>query len=83
MIVLQPVLEVYAATGYTLWPITEPGQPYGFMPLGGELSAAEVGTAFMRIAECNNVEPEADSRPRKPAGPLASFLPGCSPWTTS
>ncbi|GAB2442992.1 hypothetical protein [Streptomyces incanus] len=76
MIVLQPVLEVYASTSFTLWPIAEAGQPYGFLPLDGTLSVPEVGTAVMRIADCNDMEPEAGSHPQKPADPLGAFLYG-------
>jgi hypothetical protein len=53
------------------------------MHLGGELSAAEAGTAVMRIAECNNVQPEAGSRPRSPQTRSLPSCTGCSPWTTS
>jgi hypothetical protein len=53
------------------------------MHLGGELSSAETGTAVMRIAECNNVQPEAGSRPRSPPTRSLPSYTGCSPWTTS
>ncbi|MER6110663.1 hypothetical protein [Streptomyces hirsutus] len=76
MIVLQPVLKVYTPTSFSLWPIAKTEQPYGFMPLDGTLSAAEVGTAVMHITECNDVEPEVGSHPQKPADPLDSFLHG-------
>lgn len=56
VIVLQPVLEIYASDGFTLWPVAESG-PYGFLALGGTLDPAEVGTAVMRIADCNNIYP--------------------------
>ncbi|WP_309140560.1 hypothetical protein [Streptomyces sp. PKU-EA00015] len=75
MIVLQPVLEVYCSADFALWPVAEV-ERYGFMPLSGALAAAEVGTAVMRIAECNNVEPETDGHPPKPADPLGAFLYG-------
>lgn len=44
------------------------------MSLDGALSAAEVGTAVMRITDCNDIEPEAGSHPQKPADPLDAFL---------
>ncbi|MEU6983335.1 hypothetical protein ABZ946_07905 [Streptomyces sp. NPDC046324] len=74
MIVLQPVLETSATDGFELWPVIECGA-YGFMALSGALGAAEVGTAVMRIAECNDVEPE-DGGPPRPTDPLGSFLHG-------
>ncbi|MFD9036663.1 hypothetical protein ACFVZW_36850, partial [Streptomyces sp. NPDC059567] len=43
--------------------------------LSGELSPAEVGTAVMRIASCNDVAPEGD-RPPRPADAFDSFLYG-------
>ncbi|MFJ4982049.1 hypothetical protein ACIP6X_43315 [Streptomyces coeruleorubidus] len=75
MIVLQPVLEIYASDGFTLWPVAE-SAPYGFLPLSGALDPAEVGTAVMRIADCNNIDPEEDGRPPRPADPLGGFLHG-------
>ncbi|WP_328876199.1 hypothetical protein OHT76_42400 [Streptomyces sp. NBC_00287] len=75
MIVLQPVLEIYASDGFTLWPVAE-SAPYGFLPLSGALDPAEVGTAVMRIADCNNIDPEDDGRPPRPADPLGGFLHG-------
>ncbi|MCT9080933.1 hypothetical protein [Streptomyces fulvoviolaceus] len=75
MIVLQPVLEIHASDGFTLWPVAESG-PYGYLPLSGRLDPAEVGTAVMRIAECNNIDPEDDGRPPRPTDPLGGFLHG-------
>ncbi|WP_406268405.1 hypothetical protein OHT93_14065 [Streptomyces sp. NBC_00191] len=74
MIVLQPVLEIYGPDGFALWPVAEFEQ-YGFLPLSGALSPAEVGTAVMRIADYNGIDPEDDSPPR-PTDPLGSFLHG-------
>ncbi len=75
VIVLHPVLEIYACDGFTLWPVAE-SAPYGFLPLSGALDPAEVGTAVMRIADCNNIDPEEDGRPPRPADPLEGFLHG-------
>ncbi|KOG31351.1 hypothetical protein [Streptomyces resistomycificus] len=75
MIVLQPVLEIYAPDSFALWPVAE-SEAYGFLPLSGGLDPAEVGTAVMRIAECNNVDPEAEGHPPRPTDPLGSFLHG-------
>ncbi|MFB8393916.1 hypothetical protein [Streptomyces yangpuensis] len=74
MIILQPVLEVGQCRGFTLWPVAE-AEPYDFLPLSGALSPAEVGTAVMSIAACNDCEPD-DGRPPRPADPLGAFLHG-------
>ncbi|GGV47346.1 hypothetical protein GCM10010495_76270 [Kitasatospora herbaricolor] len=74
MIVMQPVLEITTTEGFDLWPVAE-SEPFGFLPLSGELSPAEVGTAVMRIAACNDVDPDGE-RPPRPLDPLASFLHG-------
>ncbi|MET8646158.1 hypothetical protein ABZX69_26535 [Streptomyces sp. NPDC004074] len=75
MIVVQPVLETYVCEGFALWPVAE-SEPYGFLPLSGALDAAEVGTAVMRIADCNSIAPENDGRPARPTDPLEGFLHG-------
>ncbi|MEU1595880.1 hypothetical protein ABZ468_24210 [Streptomyces sp. NPDC005708] len=75
MIVLQPVLEIYASDGFTLWPVTE-SELYGFLPLSGALDPAELGTAVTRIADYNDIDPETDGRPPHPADPLGGFLHG-------
>ncbi|MGW2374753.1 hypothetical protein [Kitasatospora sp. NPDC001683] len=75
MIVLQPVLEVYAQDNFTLWPVAE-SEAYCLLPLSSALGPAEVGTAVMRIAECNDIDPEVDGRPPRPADPLGAFLHG-------
>ncbi|MCX5166588.1 hypothetical protein [Streptomyces antibioticus] len=74
MIVMQPVLEIYTPEGFDLWPVAEI-EPFGFLPLSGSLSSAEVGTAVMRIAGCNDIDPAGD-RPCRPAGALDAFLHG-------
>ncbi|MEU2232245.1 hypothetical protein [Streptomyces vietnamensis] len=74
VIVMQPVLEIYAPVGFDLWPVAE-FEPFGFLPLSGELSSAEVGTAVMRIAGCNDIDPDGDRSPR-PADVRGSFLHG-------
>lgn len=75
VIVIQPVLEIHASDGFTLWPVAA-SRPYGVLPLSGALDPAEVGTAVMRIADCNNIDPEDDDRPPRPADPLGGFLHG-------
>ncbi|GAA0445015.1 hypothetical protein GCM10009544_04740 [Streptomyces stramineus] len=76
---MQPVLEIYAPDDFDLWPVAEL-QPYDFLPLSGALGPAEVGTAIMRIADCNNVDAEDDAEddnsPPPPADPIDSFLHG-------
>ncbi|MFC9330816.1 hypothetical protein [Kitasatospora sp. NPDC057015] len=71
---MQPVLEINTPDGFDLWPVAK-AEPFGFLPLSGELSSAEVGTAVMRIAGCNDVDPDGD-RPPRPVDPLDSFLHG-------
>lgn len=73
-VVMQPVLEMTTTDGFDLWPVAEI-EPFGFLPLSGELSPAEVGTTVMRIAGCNDVEPDGD-RPPRPVAALDSFLHG-------
>jgi len=75
---MQPVLEIYASDGFALWPVAE-GEPFRYLALSGELTTAEVGTAVMGIAQCNDIDPDAnagDDRPPRPADPLGSFLHG-------
>ncbi|WP_405674789.1 hypothetical protein OG292_02930 [Streptomyces sp. NBC_01511] len=71
---MQPVLEINTPDGFDLWPVAEV-VPFSFLPLSGELSPAEVGTAMMRIAGCNDIDPDGD-RPPRPSDPLDSFLHG-------
>jgi hypothetical protein len=75
VIVVQPVLEIHAPDDFALWPVEE-SPPYGFLPLSGTLRPAEVGTAVMRIADCNDIDPGEDGRPPRPDDPLGSFLHG-------
>jgi hypothetical protein len=75
VIVMQPVLESYPPDGFALWPVAET-KSFTYLPLSGELAPAEVGTAVMRIAGCNDIDPEHDDRPPRPADPLGSFLHG-------
>lgn len=75
-LVAEPVLEIYGSDGFALWAVAEP-KSYGFMPLNGALRPAEIGTAVMRIAQCNDVDPGPDEeRPPRPTDPLAGFLHG-------
>ncbi|MGW1995302.1 hypothetical protein [Embleya sp. NPDC001921] len=71
---MQPVLEIHTPDGFDLWPVAQI-EPFGFLALGGGLSPAEVGTAVMRIAGCNDIDPDGD-RPARPADALGSFLHG-------
>ncbi|MEU2390461.1 hypothetical protein [Streptomyces sp. NPDC007369] len=72
--VMQPVLEISAADDFALWPVGE-HESYGYLVLNGELTPAEVGTAVMRIADCNDFEPEEEHGPC-PTDPLGTFLHG-------
>lgn len=75
MIVVQPVLEIGTADGFTLWPVAE-REPFTFMPLHGALPAAEVGTAVMTVAAYNSlVEDDADP-PDRSGDPVEDFLQG-------
>ncbi|TGZ15255.1 hypothetical protein DV517_02280 [Streptomyces sp. S816] len=71
---MQPVLEIFAADDFALWPVGE-HESYGYLVLDGELTPAGVGTAVMRIADCNNFEPEEKHGPC-PTDPLDAFLHG-------
>lgn len=71
---MQPVLEVFAAGDFALWPVGE-HESYGYLVLDGELTSAEVGTAVMRIADCNDFESEEEHGPC-PTDPLGTFLRG-------
>ncbi|MEV7372645.1 hypothetical protein AB0O51_17410 [Streptomyces sp. NPDC090301] len=75
MIELHPVLEILGTGDFDLWPVADPGA-YAFLPLSGRLGVAEVGTAVMRVAECNDVHPAEENHPRRPADPLGGFLHG-------
>lgn len=72
---MQPVLESHRPDGFDLWPVTEV-ERFGYLALSGGLTPAEVGMAVMRIAGCNDIDPEDDGRPLRPADPVGSFLHG-------
>ncbi|WP_327436646.1 hypothetical protein OG279_38345 (plasmid) [Streptomyces sp. NBC_01201] len=71
---MQPVLEISAADDFALWPVGE-HESYGYLVLNGELTPAEIGTAVMQIAACNDSEPEEEHGPC-PTDPLGTFLHG-------
>jgi hypothetical protein len=75
VISLQPVLETYSPAGFGLWPVAD-SAPYGFLALDGTLGPAQVGTAVMLIASGNDVAPDHDNGPPRPADPLGCFLHG-------
>lgn len=72
---MHPVLEVYASDDFAFWPVMK-SPPHGYLVLSGDLTPAEVGAAVSRIAGCNDIDPEDDARPPRPADPLGSFLHG-------
>ncbi|MFG2949784.1 hypothetical protein [Streptomyces adustus] len=74
VIVMQPVLEISPADSFALWPVGE-HESCGYLVLNGELTAAQVGTAVMRIADCNDFEPQEEHGPC-PTDPLGTFLHG-------
>ncbi|MFC7221459.1 hypothetical protein ACFQLX_25310 [Streptomyces polyrhachis] len=71
---MQPVLEISVADDFALWPVGE-HESYGYLVLNGELAPAEVGTAVMQIADCNDFESEEEHGPC-PTDPLGTFLHG-------
>ncbi|MCZ0982977.1 hypothetical protein O1L60_39500 [Streptomyces diastatochromogenes] len=71
---MQPVLEIFAADDFALWPVGE-HESYGYLVLNGELAPADVGTAVMRIADYNKSKPEEEHGPC-PTDPLSAFLHG-------
>lgn len=54
---MQPVLETRAPDDFSLWPVVE-GASSRFTELSGNLTSAEVGTALMLIARCNDIDPD-------------------------
>ncbi|WP_199863629.1 MULTISPECIES: hypothetical protein [unclassified Streptomyces] len=78
---MRPVLESYTPDGFDLWPVVE-GEPFRLLPLSGALGPVEVGTALMNIARCNDIDPEHDARPPRPAEPLGAFLHGLLTFDT-
>ncbi|MEV6576248.1 hypothetical protein [Streptomyces sp. NPDC051577] len=74
VMVMQPVLEISASDDFELWPVGE-HDSYGYLVLNGRLTPAEVGTAVMQIADCNDAEPE-EEHGSCPADPLGAFLYG-------
>ncbi|MFD6916964.1 hypothetical protein ACFWB2_23200 [Streptomyces virginiae] len=71
---MRPVLEMCTPDPFDLWPVADV-ERFGFLPLGGELSPAEVGAAIASIAGFNDSDLDEDGPPR-PADPLSSFLHG-------
>ncbi|MET9258886.1 hypothetical protein [Amycolatopsis sp. NPDC004079] len=78
---MQPVVEVRAREDFGLWPVAEL-EPYSYFALGGNLTPDEVGTVLMCIASCNDVDPEDDGRPPRPADELGAFLHGLLTFDT-
>lgn len=74
-VVAEPVLEICGSDDFVLWAVSD-SETYGFMPLTGALRPAEIGTAVMHIALYNDIDPELEDRPPRPADPLAGFLHG-------
>lgn len=50
--------------GFDFWPVAEV-ESFGFLPLSGELRPTEAGWAVMRIAGCNDIDPDGDRLPRE------------------
>ncbi|MGY0233106.1 hypothetical protein [Longispora urticae] len=73
MFVIQAVVEVPIHDGFTLWPVADCA-PFVYLPLSAALTPAEVGTAVLCFATCNDIDPDEDGRPPRPADPLGAFL---------
>jgi hypothetical protein len=71
---MEPVVET-RATDFSLWPVAA-AESRRFLPLSGRLTPDEVGLAVMLIARSNDIDPDADDRPSRPAEPVAAFLHG-------
>ncbi|MER6390523.1 hypothetical protein ABT236_18900 [Streptomyces sp. NPDC001523] len=71
---MQAVLETSAAGDFSLWPVGE-HESHGYLVLDRKLTPTEVGTAVMRIADCNDFESEEEHGPC-PTDPLGAFLHG-------
>lgn len=71
---MQPVLEIFASDDFELWPVRE-HESYGYLVLNGRLTPAEVGTAVMQIADCNDFESQ-EEHASCPTDPLGAFLLG-------
>ncbi|MFF6887863.1 hypothetical protein ACFY9F_32270 [Streptomyces sp. NPDC012421] len=71
---MRPVLEIFASDDFALWPVGE-HESYGHLVLDGRLTPAEVGTVVMRIAACNDFEPDQEHGPC-PTDPVGAFLHG-------
>ena len=72
VITMQPVLENQSSDGFALWPVADV-TPFGFLALSGDLTPAEVGTAVLNIASCNDDDSAPDDLL---ADPLGSLLHG-------
>ncbi|MGW7095765.1 hypothetical protein [Streptomyces sp. NPDC054874] len=72
--VMQPVLEIFAADDFELWPVGE-HESFGYLVLDRKLTPAKVGTAVMRIVDCNDFEAGEEHGPC-PTDPLGTFLYG-------
>ncbi len=68
---MQPVLEIYPPDDFALRPVAEI-ESFSYLPLSGELAPAEVGTAVMRIAGYNDIDPEESKE-----APTRTTVGGC------
>jgi hypothetical protein len=84
VITAQPVLEVHRLDGLSLWPAAFPEEPYVLLPLGADLSPAEVGAVVACLADAHAEAPGAEADPAagteaapEPDGdPAGTFLRG-------
>ncbi|AXE24376.1 hypothetical protein C0216_13755 [Streptomyces globosus] len=79
MITAQPVLEVHRVDGFSLWPAAFPDEPYVLLPLGADLSPAEVGAVVACLADAH-ADPAAGTDaapgPDPDPDPAGAFLRG-------
>ncbi|MEV4195260.1 hypothetical protein [Streptomyces toxytricini] len=73
MITAQPVLEVHRLDGFSLWPAAFPEEPYVLLPLGADLTPAEVGAVVACLADAHAEASEAGEEP--PVGTEAAPAP--------
>ncbi|WUH78940.1 hypothetical protein OG389_29660 [Streptomyces sp. NBC_00435] len=71
---MQPILEISASDDFALRPVGE-HESFDYLVLNGRLTPAEVGTAVMQIADCNDSEPQ-EEHDSSPTDPLGAFLYG-------
>ncbi|MEU5379732.1 hypothetical protein ACWDWS_31685 [Streptomyces sp. NPDC003328] len=57
MLIMEPVLETYEATDFAPWPVVDPPADH-LLPLSGQLSVRELGTAMAVLTSYDNSDHE-------------------------